>query len=233
MATECLKPVGGTRMRVTKVDSCGAVLTGAGSCSIVSEGFVQVDRNAEYADPDQFIVKNAGGRVCLKHRTKPQFLWYTFNINFCEVDVDLYALMAGLTTVVDDDLPANNVGFRTDEVTMGDTYWALEIWTLLAGEECDADDNTPYGYWLAPFISEGTIGTPLSFLNGPVSFTVANARTRGGGQWGVGPYDVTRDATLGTPQPLVSPILSTEHDHFQLTTLAPPAAACGCVTLAP
>lgn len=231
MATECLKPVGGTRMRVTELDECGTPVTGVGSCFIVSSGFVSVERNAEYADPDQFIVKNAGGAVCLKHRTRPQFLWYTFNINFCEVDVDLYSLVTGSTIVEDFAVSPNNVGFRTNEDTMGTTNFALEIWTLLSGEECTTGD-VPYGYWMAPFIGEGTVGTPLRFENGPVSFTVSNARTKGGGNWGQGPYDVVPDA-LGVAAPLKTAMLPTEHDHFQLTTIAPPAAACGCQTLAP
>lgn len=231
MSTVCLKPVGGTRFRVTKTDACGTPLTGVGSCSVVSDGLVSIERNAEYADPDQFIVKNAGGRVCLKYRTKPQFLWYTFNITFCEVDPDLYSLLTGSTIALNDAITPDHIGFRTDEVTMGTTYYALEVWTLLAGEECDTD--VPYGYFVAPFVGEGTVGTPLTFENGPVSFTVNNARTMGGGQWGVGPYDVMRGAVSGLPIPLVQPILSTEHDNFQITTLAPPAASCGCTVLTP
>ncbi|MET0478954.1 MAG: hypothetical protein ABW222_13490 [Actinomycetota bacterium] len=233
MATECLKPVGGTRMRVTKVDACGAPITGDGSCVVVSEGFVSIERTAEYADPDQFVVKNAGGRVCLKHRTDPQFLWYLFNITFCEVDPDLYALLTGSTVSLDDALTPNHIGFRTDETLVGTTNYAIEVWTLLAGEECADADDAPYGYYLAPFVGGGTVGTPLTIENGPVSFTVNQARTKGGGQWGVGPYDVMRTDVGGLPAPLADPMLFTEHDNFQLTTLAPPAASCGCSVLTP
>jgi hypothetical protein len=228
MTTECLKPVGGTRARVTKLDACGNVLTGTGSCSVVTEGFITIERTAEYADPDQFIVKNAGGKVCLKHRTAPQFLWYLFNITFCEVDVDLYALLTGSTIAVDDALTPNHVGFRTDEVTLATTNYAIELWTLLAQEECDTSDSVPYGYYLAPFVGEGTVGTPLTFENGPVTFTVNNARTKGGGNWGVGPFNTMRTAVGGVPAKLATPMLFTEHDDFQITTLAPPTAACGC-----
>ena len=234
MSTECLKPVGGTRIRVSETDACGNILTGVGtSCSIVSAGFTVIERTAEYADPDQFVVKNAGGNVCLKYRTRPQFLWYLFNITFCEVDPDLYALLSGSTVAVDDALTPNHIGWSTDELTMATKYYAIELWTNLADQECTTGNDVPYGYYVAPLVGEGTVGTPTTFENGPVSFTITGARTRPNPNWGTGPFDVVRTAVGGTPAPLATPMLSTQHDRFILTTLAPPAAACGCQTVTP
>ena len=231
MPSVCLAPIGGYRMRATKLGSCGEVLTGVGSCQIITDGFVTVERTAEYADPDQFVVKNAAGRVCIKHRRGPQFLWNTFNINFCEVDPELYSLMTGAAAEMNDEVTPEQVGWRSRESTLGTTNWALELWTELSGMEC-TDDLVPYGYFLAPWIVEGTIGTPTTFENGPVSFTVTGARTKGGGQWGVGPYDVINTA-LGIPSPLLVAMEAGDHDLFRLTTLAPPASACGCQTVTP
>lgn len=232
MPSICLKPVGGIRMRGTKVDSCGIPLTGVGSCQVITEGFVSVERTAEYADPSQFVVMNAGGKVCLKHRTAPQFLWMTYNISFCEVDPELYSLITGAPVELDDTpITPQAVGWRTRDTTIGTTHWALEVWTDLSGMEC-IGANKPYGYYLAPHIDQGTVGTPTTFENGPVSFTVTGARSNGGAGWGVGPYDVLRD-TLSAPSPLLTPMLAADHDLFQLTTLAPPAALCGCQTVTP
>lgn len=230
----CLRPVGGTRARITKLDVCGAPVTGVGSCSIPFTGFVSVERTAEYADPNQFVVMDAGGRVCLKYRTEPQFLWYTFNINFCQVDPDIYALMSGSPVVLDATLPTpQSVGWRTRDSTLGTTNWALEIWTNLGDMACFGDPPLPaYGYWVAPWIHQGVVGSPTSFENGPVNFSIMNAKTNGGAGWGTGPYDVVMDA-LPAPSPLLVAMTAADHDHFQLTTVAPPAAVCGCETLAP
>jgi len=230
-----MKPVGGTRMRATKLDSCGTILTGAPSCSIVSSGFVSIERTAEYEDPTEIVVLNANGDICLKDRRRAQFKWFTFNITFCEVDPELYSMVTGSTVVLNDATPtAQAVGFRTREgdAGVGTTSFGLEVWTRLAQEACSAT-NQPYGYYLAPWIVEGTPGD-LTFENGAVSFNVTNARTQIGSPWGTGhsTYLVRRDAMTGVLEPLLTAIGPLDHDHFERVTAAPPAAACGCTTLA-
>ena len=233
MSSVCMKPVGGTRMRLTKVDECGVPLTGPGSCSIVSKGFVSVARTAQFADPDEFLVKNAGGEICLNERSAPTFQWYNFEITFCEVDPEIVNLLTGSPLVMDDATTPRAVGFRTREGANVNANVALELWTRMGGRNCSGG-QAQYGYYLAPLIVEGYVGD-LTFENGPASFVVTGARSKGGGGWGVGPYDVV-NATAGTPgpSPLLQPMTDLDHDHFQMTTLAPPAvpAECGCVELA-
>ena len=47
--------------------------------------------------------------------------------------------------------------------------------------------------------------------------------------------DVLNTVVAPAPSPLLTPMIAGDHDHFQMTTLAPPAVpgTCGCVTLAP
>lgn len=231
MPSICMKPLGGTRMRATKLDSCGAFLTGVSSCQVVSNGFVSIERTAEYEDPTEIVVLNANGDICLKDRRPAQFKWYTYNITFCEVDPELYGLITGSTLVLNDATPTPSaVGWRTKEgVTgVGSTSFALEVWTRLGNEVCSAS-NQPYGYYLAPWIVEGTPGD-VTFENGAVSFMMTNARTNPGSLWGTGPttYLVRRDAVSGTPEVLLTAIGPLDHDHFERVTVAPPAAVCGC-----
>ena len=91
-----------------------------------------------------------------------------------------------------------------------------------------AGGATRYGYLLLPWVIEGTIGD-ITIENGPVNFNLKSI-TQEGNDWGVGPYDVIKLAN-GTSSPLLDPIPSTRHRHLQLTTLAPPAAVCGCQDL--
>jgi hypothetical protein len=232
MSTECLQPVGGTVMRALKLDACGNPLTGVGSCKVVSEGFISVERTAEYADPDQFIQKNAAGKVCLKHRTAPQLLWYTYNIMFCEVDVDLYTMLSGSQVVLDDTpVTPNHIGWSTRTSLIGTTNWSLELWLPLSQEAC-VGANVPYLYWVSPWIHQGTISTPLTVENGPVTFGVSGAKTQFPSPWGVGPYNVQYDQ-FAAPEKLFTAIVSDEADRFFRTELAPPTAACGCTTVTP
>lgn len=227
-----MKPVGGTRMRLTKVDACGAPITGIGSCSIVSKGFVSVARTAQFADPDEFVVKNAGGEICLNERSAPSFQWYNFEITFCEVDPEIVNLLTGSPLVMNDATPTPAaVGWRTREGANVNANVALELWTRMGGQAC-AGGTSSYGYYLAPFIVEGYLGD-LTFENGPANFTVTGARSKGGGGWGTGPYNVINSGVSPAPGKLLTAMTAADHDHFQLTTLAPPAVpgTCGCVTL--
>lgn len=233
MSSQCMKPIGGTALRATKVDQCGVPIVGVGSCSIVTDGFVSVERTAQFADPDEFLVKNAAGNFCINERTAPLFQWYNLTITFCEVDPDLINLMTNSPKVLDDATPTpQTVGWRTREGANVTAYWALELWTRLAGQAC-AGGIPAYGYYVMPFIKEGVVGD-VTFENGPASFTVTNARSASAEGWDVGPYNVLNKLTapLG-PSPLLTPFIQGDHDQFMLTTLAPPAipSTCGCVEL--
>jgi len=234
MPSVCMKPFGGTRMRVTKLDSCGVPLTGVGSCSIVTKGFVSVERTAEFADPDEFVAKNADGDLCLNERSPALFRWYNLTITFCEVDPDLYAMLTGNPVVLDDTTPTpRSVGWRTREGANVNANVAIELWTKLGGQQCSG--GVPqWGYYLLPFVKEGTAGD-LTIANAASSFVVTNARTAGGAGWAEGPYDVLNTVQTPGPSPLLAPMTAIDHDHFQMTTLAPPAVpgTCGCVQLAP
>lgn len=224
----CFNLIQGERMRLTRVDSCGNVVEG--ECStVVSDGFVSVAMTDNVEDPEEFKQKNAAGRYCFTPmRGLPLLNWIDTTITFCEVDPELMELATASPIVVSDATPAEAVGFGTDSDTYASASFALEVWTNLPSEVCSGGEQQ-WGYLLLPWVLEGVIGD-LTIENGPVSFEV-KARTNGGNAWGVGPYDVI-NTVLGVPSPLLEAIPTTRHRHIQLTSLAPPDAACGCQALA-
>ena len=230
MPSTCFTPIGGHTMRAIKLDACGTVLTGGSSCKIVSTGFVRVNRTAEYEEADEFIVKNANGDICVNERTVPALKWLNLEIEFCSVDPEMLNLISGSPLVLNDAGTPAAIGWRTRENVISSVNFSLEVWTRTTGTAC-AGGSVQYGYYLAPWVVQGTIGD-LVFENGPISFTV-NARTKAGSPWGTGPFNVWNGATPGGPEKLITAIGALDHDHMQLTTLAPPAAACGCVTVTP
>ncbi len=232
MAAICYQPVGGRIMRVIKVDACGTVLTGGSSCKVVTDGWVSVQRTAEYEDPDEFIVKNANGDICLNYRTNPQLKWLNLEIAFCKVDPELLNLVSGSPIVLDDTpVTPNAVGIRTREGVVSTVNFSLELWTNMSDSSNCSGGSVQYGYYLAPWIVQGTIGD-LTFENGPVSFTVT-ARTKKGSLWGTGPFNIRNTVPSPAPAKLITAINALDHDHLQITNLAPPTAACGCTTVTP
>lgn len=230
MPSVCFTPIGGSHMRVIKLDSCGTVLTGGSSCKVITSGFVRVARTAEYEDPDEFIVKNANGDICVNERTSPVLKWLNLEIEFCSVDPELWNLVTGSPLVMNDAGTPQAVGFRTREGIVSTVNFALEVWTRMSGSTACSGGVPTYGYYLAPWLVQGTAGD-LTFENGPISFT-ATARTKAGSLWGTGPFNV-RNTAVPAPAKLISAITATDHDHLQLTTLAPPVASCGCATVTP
>lgn len=233
MATFCLKPAGGTVMRVTQVGVCGEVLPT--SCYVASRCWASIERTAEYTDPVQFAPVNADGTTCYAFRGDPGFLWYLLNITLNQVDPQAYNIMTGAPLVLDDAVVPNVVGFRTRRNQVTTANFALEVWVRLAGEVCTTD-RVPYGYYIIPLVKQGQIGD-LTIGQENISFIVANAVGVGPSAWGVGPYMVRRDAVTGVPEPLLTAIQTTDGeddvDHFERVTLAPPPVSCGCQPVNP
>jgi hypothetical protein len=226
MASICHNPIQGTRMRVTRLDGtcCSPV---EGDCStVVSEGFISVSMTDNIEPPDEFKVKNAAGNYCYPPvRTRPLLNWIEAEIEFCQVDPELFELITGSPIVTDANGDA--VGFGTDNDTYATGRFALEVWTNLGGAAACANGEQ-FGYLLLPCMKEGTFGD-LTIENGPINFTV-NAVTSGFNDWGVGPYDVVLDE-LGLPSPLLSALPTDRQRQWMLTQLAPPEASCGCQPL--
>lgn len=225
-ASKCFSPVRGRAMRVTKLDGCGRPVYGEESVA-VSEGFVTISFTANTDDGEEINVTNAAGKTCVREVPCPTFLGYSVEIEFCQVDPGLLAMLTGQDVVYDVTGAAS--GFRVNsDVSPCDSGFALEVWTGVPGVACDpnaAPGAVPSGYLLLPYLQGGIFGD-FTIENGAISFTVTGANTKTGSAWGVGPYDVLRGAG-GTPGPLATPIASGDHLHVEFTDLANPVGFCG------
>jgi len=231
MATVCFTPFKVPRVRVTRLNSCGQVVTG--SCSqVVSDGIISVEITKNYEDREEFFVKNGDGQFCVRETNPPILKWIDLTLTFCNVDPDIVNIVAAEPLYSSNDAAATKIGWSTDEGSSANVNFALEGWTRLSGSGVLCTGGQEYGYFLWPWVVEGTIGD-MTLENGVANFTVT-ARTHSNSLWGVGPYNVDySDATPGgtTPIPMLTPILSTQHSRMFITRLAPPAAACGCAAV--
>lgn len=223
----CAKPLQGETLRVTLLDECGNPEYGDAAYA-VSDGYVEAVLTPEVEDGEDFFQRGANGNVIISQRSKPTLRWYTVSIQFQEVDPELFAIVTGLPPYLDDQ--GNTIGFAVTESRFATANFALEVWMGNAEEECLPGDPYPfYGYNLLPWVVEGALMEDITITNGMITFTVVG-RTRKGTPWGVGPYDVVRDAA-GEPAPLFEPIETDTHHLPIWTQLAPPEAVCGAQAL--
>ena len=232
MATTCVKLARASRMRLTRLDACGAPAPGP-TGTLVSSGMINVDGAPNYLDPEEITQLNANGELCIDDQGNPQLRWIDLTIVMCLVDPDAINIITGNPLVVDDATPtANTTGWRLNGELTGTANFALELWSGVNGQPCDASGARTYGYWLFPFVTQARVGE-WSIANAALNLTFT-ARTSVGSGWGLGPtsYTVRADATTGTPERILVPIDDTDHLYFEAVTVAPPAAACGATTLA-
>jgi len=230
----CFSPVRGRAMRVTKLDGCGRPVFGPDSVG-VSDGFVTISFTANTDEGEEINVTNAAGKTCVREVPCPQFLGYTVEIEFCNVDPALFAILTGQEPVLDATGIAS--GFRINSDISGcDSGFALEVWTGTPGVQCAAPGEgnanpEAGGYLLLPYLQGGIFGD-FTIENGAISFTVTGAATKTGSGWGVGPYDVV-PGSGGVPSPLADPISSGDHLHIEFTDVAAPTPSCGTKPLLP
>lgn len=234
MTSICFTPFKVPRVRVTRLDSCGAVVTG--SCSqVVTDGIISIEMTKNYEEREEFFVKNGDGQFCVRETNAPILKWIDLTLTFCGVDPDIVNIMAGEPLVESDDADATKIGWSTEEGSVNNVNFAFEGWSRLsmASNPCSgAVPGVRYGYTLFPWVVEGTIGD-MTLENGAANFVIT-ARTRSQSLWGVGPYNVALSdniATLDTPIPLLTPIGQRQHHRMFITRLAPPAASCGCAAV--
>jgi hypothetical protein len=220
--------VRGRALRVTKLDGCGSVALGPDSV-VTTEGFISVGLTANNEEGETISVTNAAGKVCILDEPSPTFTGYSVEVQFCGVDPELFHLMTGQPVVLNA-AGTEVVGFGVDsDVDVEGQGFALEMWSNVPVAACDASGANSYGYFLLPFLKGGTLGD-VTVENGAINFSLTGASTKDGNEWGVGPYDVVRDAG-GAAGPLNEPIPSTRHLHLEVTTVAPPPLTDGADAL--
>lgn len=216
MTSKPLKWVRGRMLRVTRLDGCGQPVFGDASV-VTTKGFISVGITTTVDAGTEINVTNANGERCVYEPAKPRFMGHAGEVQFCEVDPEVYTLLTGQEPVLD--AAGNAIGFVNDTAVDTNTVgFALEVWMGAPVVECEGDAGV-FGYMLLPFLQGGVLGD-LTVENAAVTFTVNNFATKDGNGWGVGPYDVVLDS-MNNPSPLLTPLTSTSH-LLAITTDVPP-----------
>lgn len=216
------------KMRITRVDECGAPVIGTKS-TIVTSGLVSIDVSAEYEDGTENAPKNGNDDFCFIDRQPDKFKYFTLGIQFCGVDPEAYEIVTG--NPIYEDYAGNAVGVKFGRYVDIDAHFALEVWSDVPGTAC-GEGGKRYGYYLWPFIGQARLDE-LTLNNETAEFTLGNAITKDGTGWGVGPYNVVlNDATPAVPAKLPEALDELDHMLPITTQVAPPADTDGAVALA-
>lgn len=217
--------VNGTRLRVTRLDSCGRIQYGDNMVG-VSESFVSVAAKAATTATNAVNVTNANGKTLVTVPAETSFSNYGLDIVFAQIDPELFSLITGQAVTYD--AHGNPDGFVIDSsVSLTGQGVAIEVWAgSPSGDACDdASAEGSFGYVLYPFV-QGGIVSDHTIAAGAINFTLAGATTRNGAAWGEGPYKVMVGAD-GNPAPLNAPLTASTHELFKVVGITPPAATLG------
>lgn len=220
MANQPFVPILGKRIRVTRLNENGAIDTTGADAQIVTDGFVTVSMTAEVEEGTEIIQRNASGAICVNERFSDSFKRFTVEIEFCGVNPQLLTMVTNAEPY--EDYAGNIAGFTIGEGEIEEAF-ALELWTGLSGAEATAD-TVPGGYFLLPFVGGGTFGDIEIGGEDAITFSLTGAMTKGGNQWGVGPYDVLLNEE-GSASPLPTAVDVFDHLLLVDTALAPPPVA--------
>lgn len=230
MATRCVSLSRGKMLRLTRLDACGAPVEGLTS-TLVMKAFVSGTATMNYQDAEEITQADANGDLCIDDRSPVALRWVDLTLVMCITDPDAINMITGDPLVVDDATPTPNVtGFRVDVDLSGSAHFALEMWSGIAGQACTVDGFPEYGYWLFPWVRDAQWGE-FVVQNGALTLTFT-ARAVYGGDWGVGPYNIRRDAAVpATLEPLLTAIGPTQVMHYEVTSAPLPTPGCGAVEL--
>lgn len=221
MVAQCVSPIKASVMRLIKLNSCGAPVTGASSSMVVSDGFVSISPSPQYEDGTEYLSKKANGDLCVNDIDPPALKRVDLEMVWCVLDPDALVIQTGERLLTDSGaVTGTGVAFGEGQVT--DRY-SLEVWQPVSGvNACNASGQQQYVYWAFLNVGNSKVGD-FSFENGVFNFTISATTFAASTQWGTGP---------GSDGPWIDQaVQSGDHYLYNVTTTAPPTASCGATTL--
>jgi len=148
--------VQGVSIRVTRLDSAGSLLNGAGD-SYTTSAFMRVSFTPEYEEGDEIVEKSADGTVCVSYKAPDTMKRITMELAICEPDSELTALISGGLLLRKNfgtfAAPDNkSIGWAAPSVGDDPTGRgvALECWSF-AIKDGRRSASLPYFHWVFPY----------------------------------------------------------------------------------
>jgi hypothetical protein len=226
MVAQCGAAAQGTVLRLVKLNTCGAPVTGASSAVVVTDGYISVQSEAQYEDGDAIRTKKASGQLCINRTGPNAYVNSKLTIAMCVLDPDANTLIMGSRLITSGSVTGTGTAYGYNNAA---AHYSLETWQPISGQgACDPNTGLQrYVYWAWPHVWNTKL---LSFTieNGALSLSYEAITDYPSALWGDGP---------GTGTSWLPGVIdtSTYFDDFlwNITTTAPPTAptACGAFLL--
>jgi hypothetical protein len=157
MATqEYAASIQGVSIRVTRLDSAGNLMGGAGD-SYTTSAFMRISFTPEYEEGDEITEKGANGVVCVTYKAPDTLKRITMELAICEPDPELSALLSGgllLRKNLGTDAEPNTKSIGWAAPGVGDdpagNGVAVEAWSHAVKDGKKAG-VLPYFHWIFPY----------------------------------------------------------------------------------
>lgn len=216
MPTQCVSPYKPVVARFTRVNDCGVPVTGVGSAQVTIDAFTSIAVTPAYEDGPRRLTRKASGDPCLNEQDVGFFNWLDEESKFCVLDPSLIQLVTGGTLLTNG---ATGTGVMMGEGVLSSRF-SKEIWQTVGGTDaCDPSGVTRYVYWAFPNEGDARIQA-FTFDENAFEFSFTSRSRRASSLWTLG-SSWLGGATWGPGK----------HYAFNITTVAPPTAVCGAVTI--
>lgn len=217
MVAQCVSPIQARVARLVKLDSCGNPVTGASSAVVVTNGFISIEPSPQYEDGEEHSQRKADGSLCVYQKDPSELTRVELTTTFCVIDPDAIVVITGERLLTTASVTGSGVAYGEGQLT---ARHSLEVWQPIVGAgACDAGGNQQFLYWAFPNVGNAKI-EDFTFENAPFEFTTMAETKAVGPLWDLG------DDWLGG-----NSFETGEHFLHIVTTVAPPTATCGAVTL--
>lgn len=226
MVAQCGAAAQGTVLKLVKLDTCGAPVTGASSAVVVTEGYISVEAEPQYEDGDEIRTRKANGKLCINKKGPNQYVSSNLTINLCVLDPDASVIIFGSRLLLASSVTGTGAAYGYNNP---EAHFSMETWQPLSGPgACDPNTGAQrYVYWAWMHVWNAKVGS-FSIENGPLELAAEAETTYPSALWGDGP---------GTGTSWLPGVIDTTNyvdDYlWNITTTPPPTppATCGAFLL--
>lgn len=226
MVAQCGAAAQGTVLRLVKLNSCGAPVTGASSAQVVTDGYISVQSEPQYEDGDTFRTKKANGLLCINRTGPNAYTNSKLTIALCVMDPDSASIIYGSRLITTGAATGTGAAYGYNNSA---AHFSLETWQPISGQgACDPVTGLQrYVYWAWPHAWNAKLQS-FTIENGPLNVTYEAITDYPSSLWGDGP---------GTGTSWLPGVIdtSTYFDDFlwNITTTPPPTppTVCGAFLL--
>src|SRR5690606_12982743 len=150
MAQDYASSIAGAAIRVTRLNPDGTLATGE-TASYTMESFISVSFTPEYEEGDEFVQKDANGRVCVTYKAPDTLKRVTLEVAICNPDPEFTEITSGGTILSAED--DSSIGYAAPLIGVDATPngVALEVWSRAIKGGKNAPVN-PYWHWIFPYV---------------------------------------------------------------------------------